>query len=75
MSSQRVRTVPHILTDCATHMDNIDIVYALLTTLAVAMMTILVNRNRSRTPKVSSKDPWGKVTTGRRASDYFYIED
>ncbi|MCH1591457.1 MAG: hypothetical protein L7R66_00525 [Candidatus Thalassarchaeaceae archaeon] len=56
-------------------MDNIDIVYALLTTLAVAMMTILVNRNRSRTPKVSSKDPWGKVTTGRRASDYFYIED
>ena len=56
-------------------MDNIDIIYAVLGTLIVALSGILVSRRLSRSQKSPKKDPWAGLGRGTNANDYFYTED
>ena len=55
-------------------MENIDVIYALLGTLVVALSAILVVKRLSRSPKAPKEDVvrYRKVT---QSSDYFYTED
>ena len=56
-------------------MDNIDIIYAVLGTLIVALSGILVSRRLSRNQKTPKEDPWAGLGRGTNANDYFYTED
>ena len=56
-------------------MENIDMIYAVLGTVAVAMTALIANKRLSRGQKSTKRDPWGGIGKGARTSDYFYTEE
>ena len=56
-------------------MENIDIIYALLGTLVVALSAILASKRLSRSHKATQDDPWSGIGKAPQSSDYFYTED
>ena len=56
-------------------MENIDIIYALLGTLVVALSAILASKRLSKTNKATQDDPWSGIGKATQSSDYFYTED
>ena len=56
-------------------MENIDVIYAILGTVAVAMSVIIASKRLSKRQKPTKTDPWGGIGKGVRTSDYFYTED
>ena len=56
-------------------MENIDVMYAVLGTVAVAMTALIASKRLSKRNKPNKIDPWGGIGEGLRASDYFYTED
>ncbi len=69
------RTLHHILRHTARYMENIDIIYALLGTLVVALSAILASKRLSRSHKATQDDPWSGIGKATQSSDYFYTED
>tara|TARA_Y200000002_G_scaffold173336_1_gene142989 strand:+ start:6547 stop:6735 length:189 start_codon:yes stop_codon:yes gene_type:complete len=57
------------------HMENIDVIYAILGTVAVAMSVLIASKRLSKRQKPTKTDPWGGIGKGVRTSDYFYTED
>mgnify|MGYP004071293421 FL=1 len=58
-------------------MENIDVMYVVLGTIAVAMTALIASKRLSKRQrqKTSKNDPWGGIGKGVRASDYFYTEE
>ena len=56
-------------------MENIDMIYAVLGTVAVAMTVLIANKRLSKGQKSTKRDPWGGIGKGVRTSDYFYTEE
>ena len=56
-------------------MENIDVMYAVLGTVAVAMTALIASKRLSKRNKPTKTDPWGGIGKGVRTSDYFYTED
>ena len=56
-------------------MENIDVIYAVLGTVAVAMTVLIASKRLSKRQKPTTTDPWGGIGKGVRASDYFYTEE
>ncbi|HII34814.1 MAG TPA: hypothetical protein HA315_02310 [Candidatus Thalassarchaeaceae archaeon] len=56
-------------------MENIDMIYAVLGTVAVAMTVLIANKRLSKSQKPTNSDPWGGIGKGVRTSDYFYTEE
>tara|TARA_B100001027_G_scaffold140837_1_gene97955 strand:- start:514 stop:690 length:177 start_codon:yes stop_codon:yes gene_type:complete len=58
-------------------MENIDLMYVVLGTIAVAMTALIASKRLSKRQrqKTSKNDPWGGIGKGVRASDYFYTEE
>ena len=56
-------------------MENIDMIYAVLGTVAVAMTVLIANKRLSKGQKSTKRDPWGGIGKGARTSDYFYTEE
>tara|TARA_B100000941_G_scaffold230262_1_gene172657 strand:- start:1054 stop:1230 length:177 start_codon:yes stop_codon:yes gene_type:complete len=58
-------------------MENIDVMYVVLGTIAVAMTALIASKRLSKRQrqKNSKNDPWGGIGKGVRASDYFYTEE
>tara|TARA_Y100000768_G_scaffold299072_1_gene232805 strand:+ start:1675 stop:1845 length:171 start_codon:yes stop_codon:yes gene_type:complete len=56
-------------------MENIDVIYAVLGTVVVAMSVLIASKRLSRRQKPSKTDPWGGLGKGVRTSDYFYTEE
>tara|TARA_B100000609_G_scaffold1795_1_gene1314 strand:+ start:851 stop:1021 length:171 start_codon:yes stop_codon:yes gene_type:complete len=56
-------------------MENIDIIYAVLGTLVVALSAILASKRLSRSHKAPEDDPWSGIGRASQSSDYFYTED
>ena len=70
-----MRTLYHILRYDTKRMENIDMIYAVLGTVAVAMTVLIANKRLSKSQKPTNSDPWGGIGKGVRTSDYFYTEE
>ena len=56
-------------------MENIELMYVVLGTIAVAMTALIASKRLSKRHKTPKNDPWGGIGKGVRASDYFYTEE
>ena len=56
-------------------MENIDVIYTVLGTVAVAMTVLIASKRMTKRQKAPKTDPWGGIGKGVRTSDYFYTED
>jgi hypothetical protein len=56
-------------------MENIEVIYALLGTLVVALSATLVNKRLFRSHKAPQDNPWSDIGKATQPSDYFYTED
>ncbi|MFL2980069.1 MAG: hypothetical protein ACJZ4N_05045 [Candidatus Thalassarchaeaceae archaeon] len=56
-------------------MENIDVIYAVLGTIAIAMTGLIASKRLSKRQKPAKTDPWSGIGKGVRTSDYFYTED
>ena len=56
-------------------MENIDLMYLVLGTIAVAMTALIASKRLSKRQKTPKNDPWGGIGKGVGASDYFYTEE
>ena len=56
-------------------MENIELMYVVLGTIAVAMTALIASKRLSKRQKTPKNDPWDGIGKGVRASDYFYTEE
>ena len=56
-------------------MENIDVIYAVLGTIAIAMTGLIASKRLSKRQKPAKTDPWSGFFFFVRSSDYFYTED
>ena len=56
-------------------MENIDLMYLVLGTIAVAMTDLIASKRLSKKQNPPKNDPWGGIGKGVRASDNFYTEE
>lgn len=56
-------------------MENIDLIYAVLGTTAVAMTVLIASKRLAKRQEPTRADPWAGIGKGVRTSDYFYTEE